>query len=163
MKLQESLENGPHRQLLQLIGKWKGTSKVWFDIGDPIDTAEVEGEFSALMDGRFILHQYTTTFQSTPITGMMWLGCFMGTDTYQSAWIDSFHTGSSILFSQSKRNNNDFDATGSYTAGEKHEQTWGWRTKVEWISADEVKMIAYNITPDGEEQLATEMHYHRVI
>jgi len=161
MKLSESLQNGPHAQLLKLVGKWKGTSKVWFEVGDPIDQAEIEGDFTSLMDGRFILHQYKTQFQGNDISGMMLLGCFMGTDSYQSAWIDSFHTGSSILFSQSKRNNNDFDALGHYTAGEQHEQTWGWRTGVKCLGENEIKVLAYNITPDGKEQLATEIHYFR--
>jgi Protein of unknown function (DUF1579) len=42
------------------------------------------------------------------------------------------------------------------------EQHWGWRTEIEMPGDDEVKITAYNISPEGEEARATELLYRRV-
>ena len=43
------------------------------------------------------------------------------------------------------------------------EQHWGWRTNIEIISDDEVMITAYNISPEGQDDKATETVYKRVI
>jgi Protein of unknown function (DUF1579) len=79
------------------------------------------------------------------------------------AGIDSFHNGTAILFSESKRGEEKFNVMGSYTyIAPDMEHHWGWRTELNIIDENEVQMIAYNVSPEGEEFKATETNYKKV-
>jgi len=41
------------------------------------------------------------------------------------------------------------------------EKKWGWSTEIELVNDDEVKITAYNISPEGSESKATETVYTR--
>jgi len=66
---------------------------------------------------------------------------------FQCAWIDSFHTGTAIMFSEGKKEEKDISVLGSYAyETPEMEQYWGWRTNIEFISDDKIVITAYNIT-----------------
>jgi hypothetical protein len=41
------------------------------------------------------------------------------------------------------------------------EQRWGWRTRFDLVSPEELVITAWNISPTGEEDKATEATYRR--
>ncbi len=43
----------------KLIGKWKGDVKTWFEPGKLADESTVVGEFTPLLEGKFIRHSYS--------------------------------------------------------------------------------------------------------
>lgn len=157
-----SRNNGPHGLLAKLEGEWEGIAKVWFEPGNPVDESPVRGTMRLVMNGRYLLHEYKGRFQGKPLEGLAIYGHELGMKKFQSAWIDSFHTGSGIIFSESLRSG-EFSVLGSYAyVTPETEQHWGWRTTVEVVSDDEVIFTAYNISPEGEEAKATEAVYKRV-
>jgi Protein of unknown function (DUF1579) len=164
-KFQNSKESGVHFQLARLEGEWEGTTKVWFEPGkaEPDDESFVRGNMRLILDGRFIMHGYKGSMQGKPLEGLAIYGYHLGLGKIQAAWIDSFHNGSAIMFSEGKRGDGSLDMLGSYAyVTPEAEQHWGWRTEIDIVNDDEVKIIAYNISPGGEEAKATETLYKRV-
>jgi len=163
MNLETSKASGPHKELNRLAGNWQGTSKVWFEPGEPVDTTEVTGTMKLVMNGKYLMHEYKSSFQGKPLEGLSIYAYNLMLERYECAWIDSFHTSTFILFSEGKRHTGENKVLGTYGyVTPETEQFWGWRTEMNIVSDDEVIITAYNITPEGEEQKATEIAYKRV-
>ncbi len=161
-KFETSLATGPHQELSKLIGEWTGTSSVWFEPGDPTDVAPIEGTFRSLLDGRYVIHEYKSSMKGKVLEGLAIYGYHIDLKRYQSAWIDSFHTGLAIMFSEGERGSTKNAVTGSYAyVTPELEQHWGWRTELEFVNDNEVVITAYNISPDGHEDIATQIKYNR--
>lgn len=161
-KLDLSLESGNHKKLNSLVGEWSGNTKTWFEPGEPADDSPMSGTIRPLFDGRFVLHEYKGIFQGQPFEGIAIYGYHLKTETFQSAWMDTFHMGTGIMFSEGKRKGNFYEVQGTYEASaEKLEERWGWRTEIVLASENELIITAYNISPQGEETKATETLYTR--
>lgn len=98
-----------------------------------------------------------------PVEGIALYAYNLDLQRFETAWIDSFHTGTFILFSEGQRNTTDLNAKGSYAyITPETEQFWGWRTTIEMDGENKLVITAYNISPQGEEQKATEMVLERM-
>ncbi|MEJ7589678.1 MAG: DUF1579 domain-containing protein [Ferruginibacter sp.] len=162
-KLETSKTTGPHSQLAKLAGTWEGMATTWFEPDKIADQSPVSGSMRLILDGRFILHEYKGSFTGKPLEGMAIYGYHLELKKFQGAWIDSFHNGSAIMFSEGTRSGEQLKMLGSYAyVTPEAEQHWGWRTEIEIIQEDEVKITAYNISPGGDEAKATETVYKKV-
>jgi hypothetical protein len=156
-KLEASRASGPHHQLSRLAGQWEGTTKTWFDPNKLEDESPIRGSIRPLMDGRFMLYEYSSSMGNKPLTGMAIIGFHLDLQKYQLAWIDSFHTGTTIIFSEGNKGDTQMNVLGSWAyVTPEMEQYWGWRTTIEIVSGSEIIIRAFNISPEGEESRATE-------
>ena len=100
MKFEDSIESGVHAHLSLLVGEWTGAAKTWFEPGVVGDESPMTGRMKAILGGRFILHEYTGSMAGKPFEGVAIYGFDLATNKFQSAWIDSFHMSTGIMFSE---------------------------------------------------------------
>lgn len=160
MDLETSLASGPHALLARLVGTWQGRARLWFEPGDPVDDQAIEGTIEPVAGGRFVRHRYRTQVMGDEHSGEAIIGCDLARRRWQVAWIDTFHTGEQIMFSEGAWAAGDtrLDVRGSYPAEEGPD--WGWRTTME-PAADGAVVQHHNVTPDGAETLAVDITYRR--
>jgi hypothetical protein len=161
-KFEQSKASGAHLLLSRMEGNWEGNTKTWFEPSKVEDESPISGSMRLILDGRFILHEYTSSFGGKPITGLAIFGHNLVTEKFQCTWLDSFHNGSAMMFSQGEKGDQDIRVLGSYAyITPETEQYWGWRTEITMISDTEMVITAYNISPEGEEAKATETIYRK--
>ncbi len=158
---------GVHHRLAQMAGEWEGPFRIWFEPGgEPADESIQRGTIRAVLGGRFLLHEYIGTCCGDPVEGIALYGYHIDEQTFETAWAESFGTGTSIIFSAGSSGDAG-DARdpriamlGSYADGHGGPR-WGWRTEIDQSDADHLHIVMFNISPVGEEAKAVEILYER--
>jgi len=81
-----------HAALASLVGSWKVEGMTWEPGMEPtpmVATAETK----ALLDGRYIVEDFTSDFMGMPFQGRLTQGYNNVTGQYWSVWFDSMSTG----------------------------------------------------------------------
>lgn len=155
-----SLAAGPHQRLARMAGDWQGRFRIWFQPGVLGDESTQRGRIRPVLGGRFLLHEYTGSCGGEPVEGLAIYGHEIDEQSFQSAWIESFGTGTAIMFSIGRPDDPRLSMLGSYGDGAGGPR-WGWRTEIEQAGDDRLDIRMFNITPSGEEALAVHVEYER--
>ncbi len=165
-----SPQDGPHRRLVRMAGEWEGVYRLWFERDMLAAESSQRGNLRAVLGGRFLLHEYSWEFDGRSYAGVALYGYHIDDKRWECAWVDSFHCGSSILFSQGQAFSHSvgqtepahFAVLGSYGDGKTPPgPRWGWRTEIEQPDDDHLVIVMTNISPEGEEAKAVEVEYTR--
>jgi hypothetical protein len=155
-------ENGRHGVLGRLVGNWRGITRTWFEPGKLADESEARGRIRAVLDGRFVVHEYEGSLRGKPLMGMAILGYHVDVGRFTMAWVDSFHMGTATMHAEGEpRGDSAFHLLGHYDVPES--APWGWRTEFT-LSHEDARLVitAFNISPGGREDKTVETIYERV-
>jgi hypothetical protein len=162
---EQSLEpGGRHHFLAQLVGRWTGKARLWFEADQLADESPVAGSIRSVLGGRFLVHEYENTIENRRVEGLALIGHDCEADRYEVAWVDSFHNGTRIMLSVEPEGSSrsEFSVLGSYGDGQGGPD-WGWRTSIHLPEPDHMILRHFNISPQGDEALAVEFDYQREV
>lgn len=152
-------EGGLHHRLGQLAGEWEGMTKTWAEPGKPPDESPWRGTIRPVAGGRFMMHEYEGSYGGEPLSGVAIYAYHLDPDRFEMAWVDSFHTGTGIIFSKAKNEGRGYGVLGSWEPPSG--PPWGWRTELQQPEPDRLIITHYIITPEGEEAMGVETVYRR--
>lgn len=156
-----SLANGAHHRLAQMAGDWEGTFRLWFQPDELACEAAQRGRIRSVLGGRFLLHEYESSFNDEPIEGIALYGHHLDDNEWQAAWAESFGTGTQLMLCTGRGDDPRLAVLGSYGDGQEGPR-WGWRTQLEQPDPDTLIITMTNISPTGEETKAVETRYRRI-
>ncbi|MDB4943276.1 MAG: hypothetical protein JWP97_2810 [Labilithrix sp.] len=152
-----------HARLAGLAGRWTGTARTHADPEDPAaaEVAAWDGTITMLLGGRFLRFTYVSRAMGQPIAGELTIAYEKDDRLFRMSWIDSLHTGGSILVSASERVLEDaarapISASGTYFAGEGQPR-WGWRTEVDDRTDGALHIRMFNVIPGSDESIAVDI------
>lgn len=147
--------------LAKYVGTWTGTNNLYLSwLDDPLRQSESVLNVSLKANRQFVSFEYTWAHEGRPQEGIILLGGDTKSDAVQTVWTDSFHSSNTLMVSDGKVNGDGSISVKGYYKVEGHPD-WGWRTDI--ISAGEkLRIVMYNVSPDGDEELAVETEYSKV-
>lgn len=161
-EFEASLASGAHAALARMAGQWEGRTQVWFDPDQPaVMDVPQRATFRSVLGGRFLLHEYAYGAGDEAGEGMALYGVHLDGEACQSAWVDTFHTGTALFFSHAPRDTAGYSVLAHYGDG-KGGPDWGWRTELSQPADDALLIVMFNIEPDGQASRAVETRYRRV-
>lgn len=147
----------------RLIGEWTGNNLLRLSWVTPSDyhSSSILSALS-IVQAKGLMIKYTWSHEDKAQEGTI-MFAYDGKDREKpisAAWMDSWHMSDKIMFCQGKITDQGIDICGSYQAPPGPD--WGWRILFNCFSDNELEMLMYNITPDGEEDLAVKALYKRL-
>jgi hypothetical protein len=144
--------------LLACAGHWRGTSR----LQDPHTRAPEDSpstlDVIPVLGGRFVRVDYTWAYHGEPQEGSMLIGHQPNPSTVTAHWIDSWHMGPvGMSCTGPAGEGGTVSVRGTYAAPPGPD--WGWRIDLTTAADRTLRLIMFNITPDGLEDLAVDATY----
>jgi hypothetical protein len=153
------LAMGALRALAACAGGWVGTSRLQDPHSDVPDESHSTVTITTVLGGRFLRLDYDWAYRGAPQQGSLLIGHETPESAVTAQWIDTWHMGDKVMSCRGTvEEDGAISVRGSYAAPPGPD--WGWRTVIT-PGAQRLRLVMYNITPDGKEELAVEGEYAR--
>lgn len=147
--------------LVESVGAWSGTYRLWLSPDDPGRVTETGASVELVARATFGLVRYDWAYDGEPQDGVLLVRLAPDQSAVAMVWVDSWHTGGGFMeFRGEGATDGTLTALGSYAAPGGPD--WGWRIVVAADADTGLRITMFNITPDGQEMLAVESAYRRV-
>jgi hypothetical protein len=147
-----------HSPLTYLSGTWSGNYRLWLDPNAPAPEAPTHLVATVNASGRYVTLAYNWSHDGDAHDGVLVFN--VGNRAAVASWVDTFHMSDGFMISRGSVAGARVDLRGSYAAPPGPD--WGWRTVLEADANDSLRILMYNIAPDGKEYPAVEADYRRV-
>lgn len=148
-----------HDLFRSLAGHWTGINRLWLPPAEQPYESHSTASIAPVVAGKFVQLDYTWSFDGTDQVGMLLIGHEPSSQVVTAAWLDSWHMGDAMMLCRGEvEANGALVVRGSYAV--EGSPDWGWRTVIE-PDAAALRLVMYNVSPDGEEMLAVEATYTR--
>ena len=146
-----------------LVGDWTGNNLLrlsWLNPPDSFSPSDLKVATAAR--GKFIAFTYTWSHEGAPQEGLILLGHDRGDGVATAAWVDSWHMSGKVMSCRGEIDQEGvISLRGSYEAPPGPD--WGWRIVITPDAGRELRLIMYNCSPEGAEELAVRADYRRVV
>lgn len=145
----------------KLAGQWAGTNRLhtsWIP-EDPIKDSISKCSVRTVAMGQFLEIEYSWEYQGAPQSGLMILGSPKNGESVDLFFLDSWHLNNLIMNCAGKADGNIVSVKGFYKVPDHPD--WGWRTDIDCGSGDSFTFTMFNVSPDGDEDLAVESTFQK--
>jgi hypothetical protein len=141
--------------LAALKGEWVGKNRLWIEPETPVQESVISTWISVAARGRFFHMRYTWVFEREPQEGLILIGFDDQQQVVQGVWIDSWHMGEQMMICKGRRNPGGIiTLRGSYPAPPGPD--WDWQIELYPDETRRLRMLMFNINPDGDIFLAVQ-------
>jgi hypothetical protein len=140
--------------LVALAGRWTGVNLVWLNPDAEPRRSEAYADISVEAEGQSLSVRYQWDDRGAAQSGILVLVSDAGSDALEAAWTDSWHYAHQLMPCRGAYSETDASVHGTYAAPPGAD--WGWRIALEATANDACALRMFNISPDGDEQLAAE-------
>jgi len=144
-----------------LSGEWKGSKRVFLQ-GEqgPVHASRIRMTIATAARNSFLMLAYTWKFETDPHEGVLLLGYDNEKQVATAAWGDSWHMSKRLLSCAGRIGRDGrFDVRGLYAAPPGPD--WGWRIALQRVSAQALAIAMFNISPEGDEDIAVRIALDR--
>jgi Protein of unknown function (DUF1579) len=145
--------------LLACTGRWSGNSTLRDPQNGILEECHSTALVAPVLGGRFARFDYTWRYKDSPQEGSILLGVDPRRKICRAAWIDSWHMGHSLMDCTGGSAGSYLSVRGSYPAPPGPD--WGWRIDLGPQDDSIFRLVMYNVSPQGEEELAVDATYTR--
>ncbi len=146
----------------KFIGDWQGTYRLilsWLPEPDFISNSGLR--VNSVANDAFLLFTYDWHHEGIAQDGILMIGNNNKKGEATASWVDSWGMSGKIMNCFGSVNDRgDITLIGSYEAGDGPD--WGWKIHIPCPQSNQLQILMYNISPDGEESLAGDANYNRV-
>lgn len=147
-------------RLIGLTGRWRGTYRLIVEPGESARESQSTATVAPVARGRFARIDYVWGDRDKPEDGSILFGRDRERGVVTALWVDSWHMSDKVLTCEgTSPDAGSLEVRGTYPAPPGPD--WGWRTVVETAEEDSLRMLMYNVSPDGKEDLAVDAIYRR--
>ena len=146
--------------LLSLAGKWTGTYRLIVEPTEPARVSPSTASVAPIAEARFVRLDYDWEEKGRRQDGSLLVGYEKERGVVTAVWVDSWHMSNKVMICEGTAEaGGTVEVQGSYAAPPGPD--WSWRTVVGPGPDGTLRMIMYNVSPDGREDLAVEAVYTR--
>lgn len=144
-----------------LIGDWKGKNCLYttWIIENPVRESVSIANVKLAANEKFLKIEYDWIYEDKTQEGLLLIGSEKNSNEVKAFWIDSWHMSDKFMTCDGNFSNNSILMKGFYEV--PNHPDWGWRIDIHFENENSLKIVMYNVSPEGEEDLAVEAEYTR--
>lgn len=144
-----------------LIGEWKGKNRLYttWIVENPVRESDSISNVKLAANEKFLKIEYDWIYEDKTQEGLLLIGSEKDSNEVRAFWIDSWHMSDKFMTCDGNFSENSILMKGFYEV--PNHPDWGWRTDIHFENENSFKIEMYNVSPEGEEDLAVEAEYSR--